>query len=138
MHQGLDVREAGGKRSGLDAEFTPNATAAEHARSAVRERFADSLPAFTLHELGTVVYELVDNGVRHGPGSAIHVRVTESGGVIHGEIDDDGDGTTSTPRKVVDPFSGLGFHIVDALVDRWEVREGTTIVSFEMGVDRLI
>jgi anti-sigma regulatory factor (Ser/Thr protein kinase) len=104
----------------------------------VREQFADSLPGFTLHELGTVVYELVDNGVRHGPGSPIHVRVSEAGGIIHGEIDDDGNGAEGAPRKVVDPFSGLGFHIVDALVDRWEVREGTTTVSFEMGVDRLI
>lgn len=138
MHQGLEVKEAGETGIGIDVELAPTSDAADQARSAVRRRFGETLPAFTLHELGTVVYELVDNGVRHGPGSSIHLRVTEMDGVIHGEVDDDGDGSSSTPRKVVDPFSGLGFHIVDALVDRWEVREGTTTVSFEMGVERLV
>jgi anti-sigma regulatory factor (Ser/Thr protein kinase) len=137
MHS-LDMEVAGKRGVGLDIQLEPSAQAAEEAREAVRDGFADSLPAFALHELGTVIFELVDNGVRHGPGSPIRVSVGERDGVIHGEVDDDGDGSSSIPRLVVDPFSGLGFHIVDALVDRWEVRDGTTVVSFEMGVDRVL
>ena len=119
----------------VDATIPALPRADEEARSVIRARLADSMPAPALYHLLTVVSELVANGVHHGdPGSIrLLVRVDEDG-AIHGLVENPGQGRPA-PREIdADTGSRLGLHIVDAVADRWAVdaRNGTTRVSFQL------
>ena len=116
----------------LELESTDDAP--QEARQTIRARFADRLPAPTLYDLLTVVSELVANGVRHGKGDTVKVRISVDGdGSISGEVENDGAGTVA-PRPVdVERQSGLGLRIVAALVEHWRVVvNSTTRVRFEL------
>jgi anti-sigma regulatory factor (Ser/Thr protein kinase) len=107
--------------------------AATWVRRAIDDRFARRLPSPLVADLMTVVSELVNNAVTHGPGAQVKVRVTASrdGRSVSGEVEDDGVGRIAM-RDMDGIGGGFGLHIVDALVDRWGVYEGSTHVWFEM------
>jgi two-component sensor histidine kinase len=83
----------------------------------------------------TVVTELVNNAVAHGPGARVGLLVKASGDGrnVSGEVRDDGVGRIAM-RDIDGIGGGFGLHIVDALVDQWGVYEGSTHVWFEMSV----
>jgi len=85
-----------------------------------------------------VLSELVNNSVVHGPGKPIRVWIERrSDGVIHGEVEDYGDGEV-VMRQSADQFhhGGFGLRLVDAMVDRWGTCPGGTHVWFEMSGSR--
>lgn len=116
------------------AELDSTERAAREARSLIRDRLTDALPATTLYDLFTVVTELVTNAVRHGQGGPVRLRLTVAGdGTVTGEVENDGQGRIE-PRTI-DPArpGGLGLHIVSAIAHRWSVSvNGSTRVLFEI------
>ena len=116
-------------------ELEPRVGAGAEARQVLREHLSDQLPALLLRDLLTVVAELVDNSVEHGPGDPIQVRITlNDDGSIRGEVEDQGDGGVALRDMAEDFDRGLGLPIVEALTDRWAVYEGSTHVWFEMSL----
>ena len=118
--------------SGLDILLDSVPSAAKTARRHVGG-LTDVLPASMLHDLRTVVTELVDNSVLHGTGGSIAVVIgVTPDGVIRGTVSDGGQGLLeiAAPRNVRD--SGLGLRIVDVLVSRWSVNAPSTDVWFEL------
>jgi anti-sigma regulatory factor (Ser/Thr protein kinase) len=116
-------------------ELAPEAKAGAKARQILQSRVADFVPATALWDLLTVVTELVNNSVRHGPGDPIQVRITvNDDGSVRGEVEDQGDGEVALREMIEDGTGGgMGLHIVQALTERWAVYEGSTHVWFEMG-----
>ena len=131
--------------SGLDILLDSVPSAAKTARRHVGG-LTDVLPASMLHDLRTVVTELVDNSVLHGTGGSIAVVIgVTPDGVIRGTMSvDRGQGPLeiAAPRNVRD--SGLGLRIVDVLVSRWSVNAPWTSgsssppLSEEPDADRLL
>jgi two-component sensor histidine kinase len=120
----------------VELRLEPTPEAAYEARMAVRERFYDSLPAVTLHDLMIVVTELVTNSVKYGPGGEIEVRIGAlPEGVVRGEVrDPGGSGAQPAIRESPSLEGGLGLRMVDALTRRWGVDAGErTRVWFELG-----
>ena len=79
-------------------------------------------------DLELVVSELVTNAFDHGRGT-IHLDLTHDGDELHGSVTDDGHGFAYETRKVGDrELRGRGLSIVDALVTRWGITEGSTRV----------
>lgn len=112
----------------LDSVPSAGRTARRHL-----DGLTDLLPALTLHDLRTVVTELVTNSVRHGTGRPIAVVIEVTpGGVTRGTVSDGGQGPVeiAAPREVRD--SGLGLRIVDVLVSRWGVNAPSSDVWFEL------
>ena len=94
---------------------------------------SDILPVSTLHDLRTVVTELVDNSVLHGSGRPIAIVIeVMPDGMTRGTVSDGGQGPVeiAAPREVRD--SGLGLRIVDVLVSRWGVNPPSSDVWFEL------
>jgi len=118
----------------LAFELESRLDAAHEARQTIRARLADCLPAPTLYDLLTVISELVANGVRHGRGEKVRVRVeVDRRGRVIGEVENDGEGRVEPLPVDVRSGTGLGLRIVAAIVDRWRVITGsTTRVRFEL------
>ena len=94
---------------------------------------SEILPAPILHDLRTVVTELVDNSVLHGSGRPIVIVIeVMPDGVTRGTVSDGGQGPVeiAAPREAHD--SGLGLRIVDVLVSRWGVDPPSSDVWFEL------
>ena len=94
---------------------------------------SEILPASILHDLRTVVTELVDNSVLHGSGRPIAIVIeVMPDGMTRGSVSDGGQGPVeiAAPREVRD--SGLGLRIVDVLVSRWGVNPPSSDVWFEL------
>ena len=74
------------------------------------------------------------NGVRHGDGDTVRVRVDVSRtGRVSGEVENDGDGLVVERPIDRNLETGLGLRIVTALVERWKVvADGVTTVRFEL------
>jgi len=110
-----------------------NPRAGSRARQAIRQRFSETLPSATLIDLITVVTELVNNSVQHGPGKPITVTLVMSGESIRGEVADQGNPDTAIPEiKEVTKTGGRGLAVVDKISAQWGVYEGSTHVWFEM------
>ena len=124
--------------------LSPNHRAARWARKAVERRFAKSLAAPVLADLVTVVSELVNNSVQHGPGRPITITLVPTGGSIRGEVADQGNPSVSIPQireahesglPVGLEDGGLGLALVDKLTSEWAVYEGSTHVWFELPLE---
>ena len=113
--------------------LSPDLRAGWRTRSALRQRFADRLPPHTLTDLITVVTELVNNAVAHGPGRPITVTVLTGDGPIRGEVADQGNPATAIPE--MKKANGRGLRVVDKLTSRWGVQAGSTHVWFELPLD---
>jgi anti-sigma regulatory factor (Ser/Thr protein kinase) len=117
----------------LSLELESQLEAGQRARQVLAERLRDELSGDVFDALLTVVTELVNNSVQHGPGEPIQVQiVVEDDGSVRGEVEDQGDGQVAV-REMGERGSGLGLLIVTALTDRWAVHEGSTTVWFEIG-----
>ena len=115
--------------------LSPDTEAGWRTRVALRERFADSLPAPTLIDLTAVVTELVNNAVAHGPQRPITVALAVDDETIRGEVTDQGSPTAVLPkRRAATPPGALGLRVVDQLTARWGVAAGSTHVWFELPV----
>ena len=117
----------------LSLTLASTTEASSYARRAIDDRFGRVLPKPFVADLMTVVSELMNNAVSHGPGAPVTLRLMASrdGRSIAGEVQDDGLGRIAM-RDIDGIGGGFGLHIVDALVDRWGVHEGSTQVWFEM------
>ena len=113
--------------------LSPDRRAGWRARSALRQRFADRLPPRTLTDLITVVTELVNNAVAHGPGRPITVTLVMGGETIRGEVADQGNPAVAIPE--IKKADRGGLEMVDKLTSRWAVYEGSTHVWFELPLD---
>jgi len=98
------------------------------------ERLDADLPSQVVADLRLVLSELVSNAVRYGKGDEVEVRLTVDGGVVRGEVIDEGEGFVPPPSRLpsdADP-NGRGLVIVDRLTGGWGVLEGSTHVWFEL------
>ena len=83
-------------------------------------------------DLELVVSELVTNAFDHGHGT-IQLVLAHDGDDLHGSVTDDGPGFAYESRTVGDhERRGRGLAIVDALVTRWGIRDGSAHVWFHM------
>jgi serine/threonine-protein kinase RsbW len=122
------------------AEFrlslTPEPQAGAKARQAIRDRYSLTLSEPVLADLLTVVSELVNNAVKHGPGRPIAVSVAMGAESIRGEVSDQGNPKLAIPKikeATEDPDGGgLGLNLVDSMTAGWAVYEGSTHVWFEI------
>jgi anti-sigma regulatory factor (Ser/Thr protein kinase) len=118
----------------IAVELPSTTDAANEARSVIRERMADRLPATLLWDLLTVVSELVTNAVRHGGGDTVRISLdVAADGRVSGDVENDGRGRVEPLPIEPASATGMGLHIVGAVADRWWVRVGdATRVSFEL------
>lgn len=128
------------KRASQSDEFrlvlSPNRRAGSRARQAIRQGFSKRLPSETLGDLFSVVTELVNNSVQHGPVKPITVTLLMSEESIRGEVADRGNPAYAIPEiKEATATGGRGLAVVDELTAQWGVHEGSTHVWFEMPLD---
>jgi anti-sigma regulatory factor (Ser/Thr protein kinase) len=114
---------------------SPDSRAGWRARQSVRQRFSESVREQTLIDLITVVTELVNNAVEHGPGKPITVTLVAQGDVIRGEVADQGNPAAVPEIKEATETRIYGLEVVDKLTSRWAVHEGSTHVWFEMPLE---
>jgi anti-sigma regulatory factor (Ser/Thr protein kinase) len=112
--------------------LSPNRRAGSQARQAIRQRFSETLPGATLGDVFSVVTELVNNSVQHGPGKPITITLVVSGESIRGEVADQGNPAHAIPEIKT---GGRGLAVVDKLTAQWGVDERSTHVWFEMLVE---
>jgi anti-sigma regulatory factor (Ser/Thr protein kinase) len=116
--------------------LSPNRRAGSRARQAIRQRFSEKLPGATLGDLFSVVTELVNNSVQHGPGKPITVTLAMSEESIRGEVADQGNPAYAIPEtKEVTETGGRGLAVIDKLTARWGVYEQSTHVWFEVPLE---
>ena len=123
--------------------FQAGATAARHARRAVREELEDALPQRRLADVELIVSELATNSVRHagcGEGDELSMEAAVEADRVRVRLFDPGDGfeqhAPKPPARGSD--GGYGLVLLDRLSDRWGVqRDGGFSVWFEVQRDRL-
>jgi anti-sigma regulatory factor (Ser/Thr protein kinase) len=110
--------------------LTPTWSAAIRAREAIL-RGLGILSEQTRRDLATVVFELVQNSVDHGPRRPIIVTVVVGGNSIRGEVS--GHAPVVGPAQINDreKSDASGLALVDRLTSRWAV-QGSTDVWFEI------
>src|SRR4051794_21259582 len=102
------------------------------ARTAVRDCFKRALSRETIADLELVVSELVTNAFEHGRGT-IRLAIEQEGNRLRGSVTDQGSGFTYEPHAIDNTaVHGRGLPIVEALVTRWGIQDGSTHVWFEM------
>ena len=100
---------------------------------AVRDAFANRVSPRQLEDLQVIVSELTTNALLYGTG-AIRLRVMLDGGLVRGEVIDDGGGfERAVGERGIDALGGNGLQIVGALAGRWGINEGSSHVWFELG-----
>ena len=124
------------KREEFRVVLSPDREAGWRARHALRQRFSGSLPPATMIDLVSVVTELVNNAVAHGPGRPITLALVLGEETIRGEVADQGNPAAAIPqiRKATET-GAHGLELVEKLTSRWAVFEGSTHVWFEMPVE---
>jgi anti-sigma regulatory factor (Ser/Thr protein kinase) len=108
-------------------------TAPAAARRAVEE-FGDALDASVVPDVKLLVSELISNSVKYGrDGQVTLILRSEDPHHVHVEVVDQGVGfvPVARDRPKTEP-GGWGLHMVEALTQRWGVREGSTHVWFEI------
>lgn len=132
----MESKKRASRSDELRFVLSPNRGAGSRARQAVRQRFSETLPSATLSDLITVVTELVNNSVEHGPGKPITLTLAVSGESIRGEVADQGNPAAAIPEiKEATETGGRGLTVVDKLTAQWAVYEGSTHIWFEMPLD---
>jgi anti-sigma regulatory factor (Ser/Thr protein kinase) len=119
----------------------PGAHAPAEARRELAARLRGGLPQSLVDDLLLLTTELVTNSVRHVPETAagsIDVSVLYRPSAIRVEVRDPGEGFAHVPhRPGALSEGGRGLFLVEALADRWGMREGgNTTVWYEVGVER--
>lgn len=102
------------------------------ARAEVRDAFTGRMQQGQLEDLLVVVSELTTNALLYGRG-AIGLEVQVDGGVVRGEVSDEGSGfERQVGERGVDTVGGNGLRMVGALAGRWGIHEGSSHVWFEV------
>jgi anti-sigma regulatory factor (Ser/Thr protein kinase) len=116
----------------LSLSLSPVPAASGVARSGVRDCFAGTIGRNTMADVELVISELVTNAFDHGHGT-IRLELAHDDDELRGSVCDDGEGFAYKKRAVGDDeFRGRGLSIVEALVTRWGIDEGSTRVWFHM------
>lgn len=116
----------------MDLQLVSEPEAPGQARDAIAP-LSGRVDERTLDDLRLVVSELVTNAVLHAPGEPISLRVdVDTDGVVRGEVSDHGEGGVRLRPTSLREAGGYGLGIVDALADRWGVRDGSSRVWFEL------
>jgi anti-sigma regulatory factor (Ser/Thr protein kinase) len=116
--------------------LSPDRAAGWRARHALRQRFSGLLPRATMIDLISVVTELVNNAVTHGPGRPITLALVLRDETIRGEVADQGNPAAAIPQiKKATEEGAHGLELVQKLTSSWAVFEGSTHVWFEMPVE---
>src|SRR3954452_22809361 len=124
------------RSSELRLVLSSNSKASTRVREAIRQRFSGLLAGGTLRDLLTVITELVNNAVEHGPGKPITVTLAIGRESIRGEVADQGNPAVAIPQiREATEAGGRGLDIVDKLTAEWAVYEGSTHVWFEMPLE---
>ena len=113
----------------IERDFTAPAAA----RRAV-EQFGASLDPAVVPDVKLLVSELISNSVKYGGDGQVQLVLRSDGPHhVHVEVVDQGVGfvPTARARPKTEP-GGWGLHMVEALTERWGVREGSTHVWFEI------
>lgn len=108
-------------------------TAPAHARRAV-ETFGAVLDPSVVPDVKLLVSELISNSVKYGGDGGVQLILrSENPQHVHVEVVDQGVGfvPAARDRPKTEP-GGWGLHMVEALTERWGVREGSTHVWFEI------
>jgi anti-sigma regulatory factor (Ser/Thr protein kinase) len=108
-------------------------TAPAHARRAV-EAFGERLDTSVVPDAKLLVSELITNSVKYGrDGQVTLILRSEDPRHVYVEVVDQGSGfvPAARDRPKTEP-GGWGLHMVEALTERWGVREGSTHVWFEI------
>jgi hypothetical protein len=92
----METKTRAGDANEFCLVLTPTSGASVRASAAVMERFT-MLAEGTRRDLATVVAELVQSSVDHGPGRPITVTVALGDDAIHGEVSDQGNPIVAPP-----------------------------------------
>jgi anti-sigma regulatory factor (Ser/Thr protein kinase) len=117
----------------LVVDIDRDTTAPSTARHAV-DRFAGTLDDTIVPDVRLLVSELITNSVKYGgDGQVTLILSSDTPAHVHVEVVDQGVGfvPTARDRPRTEP-GGWGLHMVEALTERWGVREGSTHVWFEI------
>ncbi|MCW3003268.1 MAG: ATP-binding protein [Conexibacter sp.] len=108
-------------------------TAPAHARRAV-ERFGEVLDPAVVPDVKLLVSELISNSVKYGREGRVELILrSENPHHVHVEVVDQGVGFVPAARaRPKSEPGGWGLHMVEALTQRWGVRDGSTHVWFEI------
>jgi anti-sigma regulatory factor (Ser/Thr protein kinase) len=124
------------KREEFRLVLSPDREAGWRARHALRQRFSGLLPRATMIDLISVVTELINNAVAHGPGRPITLALVLGKETIRGEVADQGNPAAAIPQiREATETGAHGLELVEKLTSRWAVFEGSTHVWFEMPVE---
>jgi anti-sigma regulatory factor (Ser/Thr protein kinase) len=117
----------------VSVDIARDLTAPAAARRAV-ESFGASLDPSVVPDVKLLVSELISNAVKYGRDGQVQLLLTSEGPHhVHVEVVDQGVGfvPAARDRPKTEP-GGWGLHMVEALTERWGVREGSTHVWFEI------
>ena len=117
----------------LTVDIDRDRTAPTNARRAV-EAFGDALDPGVVPDVRLLVSELITNSVKYGGEGQVQLILrSEDPRHVHVEVVDQGVGfvPVARDRPKTEP-GGWGLHMVEALTERWGVREGSTHVWFEI------
>ena len=117
----------------VSVDIDRDLTATAAARRAV-EAFGASLDPSVVPDVKLLVSELISNSVKYGRDGQVQLILrSEDPHHVHVEVVDQGVGfvPAARDRPKTEP-GGWGLHMVEALTERWGVREGSTHVWFEI------
>jgi anti-sigma regulatory factor (Ser/Thr protein kinase) len=117
----------------LTVDIERDLSAPASARRAV-ERFGTSLDPAVVPDVKLLVSELISNSVKYGGDGQVQLILrSDDPHHVHVEVVDQGVGfvPAARARPKTEP-GGWGLHMVEALTERWGVREGSTHVWFEI------
>jgi anti-sigma regulatory factor (Ser/Thr protein kinase) len=117
----------------VSVDIDRDRTAPASARRAV-EAFGSSLDPAVVPDVKLLVSELISNSVKYGGDGQVQLILrSENPRHVHVEVVDQGSGfvPAARSRPKTEP-GGWGLHMVEALTERWGVREGSTHVWFEI------
>src|SRR5215475_8061301 len=117
----------------ISVDIDRDLTAPAAARRAV-EVFGASLDPAVVPDVKLLVSELISNSVKYGRDGVVQLILrSDDPQHVHVEVVDQGVGfvPAARDRPKTEP-GGWGLHMVEALTERWGVREGSTHVWFEI------
>jgi anti-sigma regulatory factor (Ser/Thr protein kinase) len=118
----------------VSVDIDRDLTAPASARRAVEAFGHAALDPAVAPDVKLLVSELVSNSVKYGRDGQVRLILTSEGPQhVHVEVVDQGVGFVPAvrDRPKTEP-GGWGLHMVEALTERWGVREGSTHVWFEI------
>jgi len=113
----------------VTVELAPDQSAPREARRVTADHAA-GLPEDRRHAAVLLVSELVSNSIAHGAGSIL-LRLDLDVDLLRVEVRDKGQGKPGI-REDPGADGGWGLRLVEALSERWGVKEDDALVWFEI------